>query len=81
VKLSNQILAQSIPQNIAIVISGFAKVFVGEMVEMAREVQMVQGDKGPLAPEHLREAWRLYKERGSRNGGVPDSGKLKRLFK
>jgi transcription initiation factor TFIID subunit 11 len=54
---------------------------VGEIVEMAMEVQMLRGDKGPLAPEHLREAWRLYKERGSRNAGVPESGKLKRLFK
>ena len=79
--MSNQILSQSIPQNIAIVISGFAKVFVGEIVESAREMQLLRGDEGPLAPEHLREAWRLYKERGSRNGGVPESGKLKRLFK
>jgi transcription initiation factor TFIID subunit 11 len=63
------------------VISGFAKVFVGEIVERAKEVQMLHGDEGPLAPEHLREAWRLYKERGSRNGGVPESGKLKKLFK
>ena len=55
--------------------------FVGEIVEGAKEVQMLQGDEGPLAPEHLREAWRLYKERGSRNGGVPESAKLKRLFK
>ena len=70
------------PQNIAIVISGFAKVFVGEIVEKARDVQMLKGDEGPLQPEHLREAWRLYKERGSRNGGVPDSRKMKkRLFK
>jgi transcription initiation factor TFIID subunit 11 len=63
------------------VISGFAKVFVGEIVEKARDVQMLKGDEGPLQPEHLREAWRLYKEKGSRNGGVPESGKLKRLFK
>jgi len=48
---------------------------------MAREVQMLQGDEGPLAPEHLSEAWRLYKERGSKNGGVHQSGKIKRLFK
>jgi transcription initiation factor TFIID subunit 11 len=79
--LSNQILSQSIPQNIAIVIAGFAKVFVGEIVEGAREVQLLRGDDGPLAPEHLREAWRLYKDRGSRNGGVPESRKVKRLFK
>jgi transcription initiation factor TFIID subunit 11 len=63
------------------VISGFAKVFVGEIVEMARDVQVLHGDEGALKPEHMREAWRLYKLRGSRNGGVPDSGKLKRLFK
>ena len=79
--MANQILSQSVPQNIAIVISGFAKVFVGEIVEIARDVQTLQGVEGPLQPEHLREAWRLYKAKGSRNGGVPDSGKLKRLFK
>lgn len=62
-------------------ISGFAKVFVGEIVEKAREVQELQGDNGPLQPHHLREAWRLYKERGYRHGGPPDSGKMKRLFK
>ena len=62
-------------------IAGFAKVFAGEIVEMARDVQILRGDEGPLAPEHLREAWRLYKQRGSRNTGVPESGKLKRLFK
>ena len=50
-------------------------------MEMAKEAQMLQGDEGPLKPEHLREAWRLYKEKGSRNAGVPESGKLKRLFK
>jgi len=54
---------------------------VGEIVEKAREVQLLKGDEGPLQPDHLREAWRLYKERGSRNGGVPESSKLKRLFK
>jgi transcription initiation factor TFIID subunit 11 len=80
-KISNQILNQSIPQNIAIVISGFAKVFVGEIVEKAREIQDLQGDQGPLQPQHLREAWRLYKEKGYRHGGAPDSHKIKRLFK
>jgi len=70
-----------VPPNIAIVIAGFAKVFVGEIVERAREVQTLQGDEGPLKPEHLREAWRLYQEKGYRNGGVPDSARLKKLFK
>ena len=50
-------------------------------MERAREVQTLQGDEGPLKPEHLREAWRLYQEKGYQNGGVPDSTRLKKLFK
>ncbi|KAI9226148.1 MAG: TAFII28-like protein, partial [Piptocephalis tieghemiana] len=51
----------------AVVVAGMAKVFVGEIVELARGVQMAWGDGGeeggePLRPEHLREAYILYQE-------------------
>lgn len=60
-KLANSILAQSLPQNIAVVIAGSGKVFVGEIVERARQIQSIRGQHGSLEPEHLREAYRLYK--------------------
>lgn len=65
--------------NVAQVISGFSKVFVGEMVEKARQVQQARGDSGPLAPEHLREAYRMYvEEKGKVGVALPQRGK--RLF-
>ncbi|KAG8935290.1 hypothetical protein FRC01_003041 [Tulasnella sp. 417] len=65
--------------NVAQVISGFSKVFVGEMVEKARLVQQSRGESGPLAPEHLREAYRMYtEEKGKVGVALPQRGK--RLF-
>jgi transcription initiation factor TFIID subunit 11 len=70
-----------VSNNIAVVLSGFSKVLVGEIVERAKEIQTLRGDDGALQPAHLREAWRLYKERPTGHGGPPDSGKIKRLFR
>ncbi|EPY53422.1 transcription factor TFIID complex subunit Taf11 [Schizosaccharomyces cryophilus OY26] len=61
-KLANQILNQSVTPNVAIVISGFSKVFVGEIIELARRIQEHWGDTGPLSPDHLREAYRLSRQ-------------------
>jgi transcription initiation factor TFIID subunit 11 len=79
-KLSNSVLNQSITANVAVALSGMSKVFVGEIVEKAREVQKradppeytADGKEivRPLAPEHLREAWRLFK---LESGTVPQS--------
>jgi transcription initiation factor TFIID subunit 11 len=71
-KLANSVLNQSISPNVAVALSGLSKVFVGEMVEKAREVQLrmdppktfeeyEQRGRQPLKPEHFREAWRMYK--------------------
>lgn len=60
-KLANNILGQSLPQNIVMVIAGAGKVFVGEIVERARQIQKMRGQSGSLEPEHLREAYRQYK--------------------
>lgn len=65
-KLANNILGQSLPQNIAMVIAGASKIFVGEIVERARQVQKTRGQSGSLGPEHLREAYRQYKAESKR---------------
>lgn len=61
-RLANNILGQSLPQNIAVVIAGSSKIFVGEIVERARQVQRERGQVGSLTPEHLREAYRQYRQ-------------------
>lgn len=100
-KVCNGVLGHSIPQNIAVVLAGLSKLFLGEIITRAFEIQeredkaqlildidnkkkqkldilkslengkeievddrklQYRGDnKKPLLPEHIREAWRLYK--------------------
>ncbi|TIB65841.1 hypothetical protein E3P78_00390 [Wallemia ichthyophaga] len=65
-KLCNQTLNQSVSQNVSIIVSGFSKVFVGEIVEKARQVQQSWGQSGPLSADQIREAHRLYqKDKGA----------------
>lgn len=97
-KIVNQTLSQSVPQSIVLTVSASAKVFIGDLVEKARDVQtewlaceskwptgeekeeysttggkaatffdVKEMDKGPLTPDHLREALRRYKK--DREGG------------
>ncbi|KIO23127.1 glycoside hydrolase family 37 protein [Tulasnella calospora MUT 4182] len=78
-KFINHTFGTNPSMNVAQVISGFSKVFVGEMVEKARQVQQSRGESGPLAPEHLREAYRMYtEEKGKVGVALPQRGK--RLF-
>ncbi|KAM0678429.1 transcription initiation factor TFIID subunit 11 [Binucleata daphniae] len=61
-KFVNNILGQSCNINFIISVSGIAKVFVGEMVEKALEIQKELNESGPLKPSHIHEAYRrLYK--------------------
>lgn len=60
-QLANQVLSQSVTANVGTVISGFSKVFTGEIIELALKIQKSWGEEGPLMPDHLREAWRRYK--------------------
>lgn len=99
-KLANAVLNQSITGNVAVTLSGLAKVFVGELVEKAREVErqmdrefleqavkkrkLEDGTELPveegaeerqppllaIRPEHMREAWRLYRKE---MGTVPNA--------
>lgn len=47
-----------------IVMSGIAKMFVGELVETGRLVMTERKDSGPLRPCHVREAYRRLKLKG-----------------
>lgn len=49
----------------AFVVAGFSKVYVGEIVEMAREVMEEWGQTGAIRPDHIREAHRRYKQTSS----------------
>jgi len=57
-----QSTGQLVTPQVAQMVAGVGKVFVGEIVERALEAQALRGEQGPLAPEHLRQAYRMYKE-------------------
>ncbi|XP_027087772.1 transcription initiation factor TFIID subunit 11 [Coffea eugenioides] len=52
----------SVPMTI--VVSGIAKMFVGELVETARIVMTERKERGPIRPCHIREAFRRLKLEG-----------------
>ncbi|KAG0285762.1 transcription initiation factor TFIID subunit 11 [Linnemannia gamsii] len=81
-KLVGTILNQQVTQTMAFVVAGFCKVFVGEMVEKAREVMEDWGETGAIRPEHLREAQRRSKkEEVQRGNGVQTTyGYKRRMF-
>ncbi|KAJ3092367.1 hypothetical protein HK102_008156 [Quaeritorhiza haematococci] len=60
-KLVQSLMGQPVPQNIGIIVGGVGKLFVGQMVEKAREVMEDWGDEGAIQPVHLREAYRRYR--------------------
>ncbi|XP_068658681.1 transcription initiation factor TFIID subunit 11-like [Aristolochia californica] len=64
----------SVPMTI--VVSGIAKMFVGELVEMARIVMTERKESGPIRPSHIREAYRRLKL----DGKVPKRS-VPRLFR
>ncbi|KAI4332110.1 hypothetical protein L6164_017046 [Bauhinia variegata] len=55
---------QKISVPMTIVVSGIAKMFVGELVETARIVMKERKESGPIRPCHLREAYRRLKLEG-----------------
>ncbi|KAJ2971500.1 hypothetical protein NUW54_g12494 [Trametes sanguinea] len=78
-KVIQQSTGQQVSLPVAQIIAGFSKVFVGEIVEKARKVQERRGETGPLSPDHLREAYRMYQNETGRVGAArPLRGK--RLF-
>ncbi|QUC22732.1 uncharacterized protein UV8b_06973 [Ustilaginoidea virens] len=110
-RVVNATVSQSVPQMVSTAVKAVAKLFAGEMIEAARNVQgewILAGEKqadlptpppstddavgdgdgdesqqqqqqqqqqqrpelkrGPLRPDHLREAWRRYKMSGESRG-------------
>ncbi|KAI9485821.1 MAG: hTAFII28-like protein conserved region-domain-containing protein [Benjaminiella poitrasii] len=61
-RLVSQVLNQQCSQTMAFVVAGFSKVYIGEIVEKAKEIMEEWGDQGAIRPEHLREAHRRYKK-------------------
>ncbi|KAM0523110.1 hypothetical protein ACHAPE_001602 [Trichoderma viride] len=97
-RVVNATVSQSVPQMVATAVKAVAKLFAGEIIESARNVQaewVLSGEnqselptpppsneeaaaaaaaaadstqeevdlkRGPLRPDHLREAWRRYKQ-------------------
>ncbi|XP_062116222.1 transcription initiation factor TFIID subunit 11 [Humulus lupulus] len=55
---------QKISVPLTIVVSGIAKMFVGELVETARMVMTERKESGPVRPCHIREAYRRLKMEG-----------------
>ncbi|KAI6008791.1 TAFII28-domain-containing protein [Pisolithus orientalis] len=78
-RVIQQTTGQQVSQPVAQIIAGFAKVFVGEIVEKGRAVQARRGESGPLSPDHLREAYRLYQAEAGRVGSARP-GRGRRLF-
>ncbi|KAF9611557.1 hypothetical protein IFM89_033561 [Coptis chinensis] len=64
----------SVPMTI--VVSGIAKMFVGELVEIGRIVMNERKETGPLRPCHIREAYRRLKL----DGKIPKRS-VPRLFR
>ncbi|KAI3866872.1 hypothetical protein MKX03_027105 [Papaver bracteatum] len=64
----------SVPMTI--VVSGIAKMFVGELVETGKMVMTERGETGPIRPCHIREAYRRLKLEGK----VPKKS-VPRLFR
>lgn len=61
-KIVNSVLNQSCNPNFIIAVGGVAKVFIGEMIELAKDIQKEWKDEGALKPSHIHEAYRrLYK--------------------
>ncbi|KAF3927210.1 hypothetical protein ABW20_dc0105095 [Dactylellina cionopaga] len=71
-KVANLVLGQSISANVASAIGGFSKIFAGELVERAKEIQQAWGDDqpgAPLLPEHIREAARRWRLENGKTAG------------
>ncbi|KJZ74518.1 hypothetical protein HIM_06114 [Hirsutella minnesotensis 3608] len=94
-RVVNATVSQSVPQMVSTAVKAVAKLFAGEIIEAARNVQgewiaagenqselptpppstndagdddEAEARRGPLRPDHLREAWRRYKTSGESHG-------------
>mmetsp|Transcript_12584 Transcript_12584/g.37842 ORF Transcript_12584/g.37842 Transcript_12584/m.37842 type:complete len:145 (-) Transcript_12584:2988-3422(-) len=66
-RLQQTIVGQQVSVNMALVMCGISKVFVGELIETARQVAEEQGQQGPLQPHHIQDAFQQL----DREGRIP----------
>ncbi|ONK79277.1 uncharacterized protein A4U43_C01F4740 [Asparagus officinalis] len=62
--LASIIGSQKVSMPMTIVISGIAKMFVGELIETGRMIMAERKEMGPIRPCHIREAFRRLKLEG-----------------
>lgn len=95
-QIVTHLTAQPPTPQVTTLVGGVGKVFIGEIVEKARQVQdsehrrkglqLPTDTQLPLRPEHLMEAYRAYREEHEKPGhyppgsGVGANGRLRRLF-
>ncbi|RKP18022.1 TAFII28-domain-containing protein [Rozella allomycis CSF55] len=77
-KFAQGTLNQSANENTIVVLRGIAKVFVGEVIEEAKNVQNEELETGALTPSQIREAYRRLKKKGVIN--YHNSTASKRIF-
>ena len=75
-RLMTDILGSSTERG-AIVLAACAKMFVGDLVESAREGMNAAGQEGPIEPAHLRRALRKAQREGTM---PPPSRHATRMF-
>mmetsp|Transcript_12435 Transcript_12435/g.23601 ORF Transcript_12435/g.23601 Transcript_12435/m.23601 type:complete len:207 (+) Transcript_12435:29-649(+) len=63
-RLMQSMVTTTVTQPMTIVMSGIAKLFVGDIVEHAKTAMAEWGDTGPLRPVHIREAFRRVSNEG-----------------
>lgn len=68
--------SNKISMPMTIVVSGIAKIFVGELVETAKVVMRERQETGPIRPCHIRESYRRLKLEGK----IPKRS-VQRLFR
>ncbi len=53
------VLKQNVNANFVIAVGGISKVFIGEILDKAKEIQLKWDEKGALKPSHIIEAHRV----------------------
>jgi len=75
-RMLNDIAGHQVNEKAVLVVCSVAKLFVGELVEAAREVAEAEEWDGPLRTDHIRAAYGRLHEAGK----LPQVGPRGRLF-
>ncbi|CAL5225141.1 g7921 [Coccomyxa viridis] len=75
-KLLHSATGQPPQERLLVAICGITKLFVGELVETAREIAAAEGDVGPLQPHHVHAAY----QRLDKQGVIPGQKRKRRAL-